>query len=46
MFEKGKCYVLLKEIFICATCQKRFLGFYPLSKCENHEGLEEVQDGK
>lgn len=34
--------VLLREPERCAECNRVYISLYPLRRCEEHEGLDEV----
>lgn len=39
----SKIKVLIREAEQCFVCRKEFLSLYPITKCSDHETLEEVE---
>ncbi|MBI5562745.1 MAG: hypothetical protein HY894_07855 [Deltaproteobacteria bacterium] len=38
----GRGRVLLREPERCPECNRVYLGLYPLKRCDDHEGLDEL----
>ncbi len=39
---RGRERVLLREPEMCRECLRTFLSLYPLKRCADHDGLEEI----